>query len=259
MRPNTLKEKLGAGGAALGSVVSITDPFVAEVMANAGFDFIIVDTEHCPFSIHQLQTTLIALRSSGQPVLVRAPWNDPVAVKQILDLGADGVIFPWISSREECAQAVAAAKYPPDGIRGWGPRRAIRLHGGPAEYARGANDYVMVLAQIERADAVERLDEILTTPGLDAIMVGPADLAASMGYLQDLENPAVEAMIDRILERCKANGVPFGMFTGTAEKARKWTLKGGQIATVGGDLVFIDAGIARAKQDIAAILAERGG
>ena len=254
MRVNRMKERLRAGEALIGSTVSLADPFVAEVMGAAGFDFLLIDLEHCPLTVHQLQTILIGVRPTESTLIVRAPWNDPVAVKQILDVGAEGVIFPWVSSRAECEAAVAATKYPPRGIRGFGPRRAFRLAGGLAEYARAADDQTMVLAQIERAEALHRLDEILTTPGLDGIMIGPADLAISMGHLNDLENPAIEAAIRHVLDRCRAHGVPFGMFTGTVEKARKWIGAGGQIATIGGDVPFIDAGIAATKREIAAIL-----
>ena len=254
MRANPVKSRIAAGEPAIGSVVSLPEPFVAEMMGAAGFDFIIVDLEHAPLSIHQLQTALIAMRPTESTLIVRAPWNDPVAVKQILDVGAEGVIFPWVNNRAECEQAVAAARYPPEGIRGWGPRRAIRIHGGAADYARTANENVLVLCQIEQGEAVERLDEILTTPGLDGIMIGPADLAWSLGYGHDMENPAVEAAIQRVLDKCREHGVPFGMFTQTAERARKWIGRGGLIATVGGDTAFIDAGIAQAKRDIADIL-----
>jgi 2-keto-3-deoxy-L-rhamnonate aldolase RhmA len=254
MRENRVKRKLRDGKAVIGSVLSTPEPFIAEIMGAANFDFLLVDTEHSPLSIYDLQTLLIAARPTESTLIVRAPWNDPVAVKQILDVGADGVIFPWINSRAECEAAVSAAKYPPEGLRGAGPRRAGRLAGGVATYFQRANAEVLVLAQIEQAVAVERLDEILTTPGLDGIMVGPADLAASMGHLHELEHPEVEATIQRILDGCLRHNVPFGMFTATAAKAGLWIGRGGKIATLGGDTWFIDAGIAAAKADIASIL-----
>src|SRR5262249_12074348 len=122
MWQNRLKQQLREGKAAIGSVVSTPEPFLAEIMGAAECDLLIVDTEHCPLSINQLQAVLIALRPTESTILVRAPWNDPVAVKQILDVGAEGIIFPWISSRAECEAAISATKYPPHGIRGWGPR-----------------------------------------------------------------------------------------------------------------------------------------
>ena len=256
MRENRMKAALQAGKAVIGSTLSLPDPFVAEIMGQAGFDFLLIDTEHVPLSVHQLQTVLIGAYPSESTMIVRAPWNDPVAVKQVLDVGVEGVVFPWINSRAECEAAVAATRFPPHGIRGFGPRRASRLHPGELDYTRAADDNLLVLAQIERIEAVERLDEILTTPGLDGIMVGPADLAISMGHLHDMDNPEVEPVIRRILDRCRTHGVPFGMFTGTIEKARKWIGAGGQIATVGGDIAFIDQGIARTKREIAEVLSQ---
>jgi 2-keto-3-deoxy-L-rhamnonate aldolase RhmA len=258
MSTPSLKQKLRAGQAVIGTTLSLPEPFVCEVMGAANFEFLLIDMEHNPITINQLQSIMIAARPTSSTFLVRARWNDPVMVKQILDIGAEGVIFPWVNNREQCEEAVAAAHYPPAGIRGFGPRRAARLHGAPGGYACWAEENVLALVQIERAEAVEALDEILTTPGLDGIMVGPADLAISMGYLHDLENPAVEAAIQRILDSCRKHGVPFGMFTGTTAKARKWISRGGQIATIGGEVAFIDAGIAQTKREIAEILVERG-
>jgi 2-keto-3-deoxy-L-rhamnonate aldolase RhmA len=254
MRENEMKRILGEGRAVIGSIITVPDPMLAEVMGEAGFDFLVIDTEHSPITINQLQTLLIALRSSRSTLLVRAPWNDPVAVKQILDVGAEGVIIPWVSTRAESEQAVASTRYPPDGIRGFGPRRAARVAGGAKEYVRKANENILTLVQIERGEAAVRLDEILTTPGLDGIMVGPADLAASLGYINDLENEGVEALIRQVLEGCQKRAVPFGMFTGTPEKARQWIGLGGRIATIGSDMAFVDAGIAQAKRDAALIL-----
>jgi len=255
MPQNRMKEKLRGGQAVIGSAVTLAEAFVSEMMGAAGFDFLLIDMEHVPLTVRDVQSILIAAGRTESTLVVRAPWNDPVAVKQILDVGAEGVIFPWINTRAECEAAVAAAKYPPAGIRGYGPRRAARRDGAEA-YRRSANDQVLVLAQIERIEAVGRLDEILPTPGLDGIMIGPADLALSMGHLNDMENPEVETAIRRTLEACLRHDVPFGIFSGTAEKARKWIGLGGQIATVGGDTSFIDAGIAQAKREIARILEE---
>jgi 2-keto-3-deoxy-L-rhamnonate aldolase RhmA len=182
-----------------------------------------------------------------------------VMIKQILDVGAEGVIVPWVNTPEEAKRAVSAARYPPTGIRGYGPRRASRLSASPAEYVRRANDEILVIGQIETRTAMENLDGILSTPGLDAIMIGPADLAASLGHVQDLMNPAVDEAIGRVLAKCKEHRVPFGMFTGTLERTRQWVSQGGLIATVGGDVPFLLAAAAQAKQDIDALKAEIAG
>jgi 2-keto-3-deoxy-L-rhamnonate aldolase RhmA len=254
MRGTSVKAKLRKGQALIGSLISVAEPFVAEIMGAANFDFLIVDTEHCPLSIHQLQTVLIALSASGSTVIVRARSSDAVDIKQILDVGADGILVPNVADPAQSEAVVAAAKYPPEGIRGFGPRRAARLAGGTSTYSRTANDEIIVMVMIEQREAIENLDDILTTPGLDAIMVGPSDLAASMGYLNDMENPAVSDAIQQVLKACKVNAVPFGIFSGTPERAAHWISCGGQLATIGGDVPFIDAGILQAKQDIARIL-----
>jgi 2-keto-3-deoxy-L-rhamnonate aldolase RhmA len=254
MRTNRVKQRLKAGEAVIGCVMGLPEPFVVEQMAMAGFDFLLTDMEHTPLSVYLLQSMFISARGTTSHHIIRSPWNDPVAIKQILDVGAEGIIVPWVNNRQECEAAVAACKYPPEGIRGIGPRRAGRLDGTLTDYIRQTNDEVLVLVQIEQLSAVERLDDILTTPGLDGIMVGPADLAASMGYRDDLGNPEVERAIGRILDGCLKHNVPFGMFTQTAERARKWIERGGKIATVGADFMFIDAGIAQAKKDISSIL-----
>jgi 2-keto-3-deoxy-L-rhamnonate aldolase RhmA len=256
MRENRVKQLLKAGKPAIGSIVSLPDLFVAEVMAGVGFDFLLIDTEHAPVTISELQTLLIALRGTESTIIVRAAWNDVVMVKQILDVGAEGVIIPWVNTPEEARRAVAAARYPPVGVRGLGPRRAGRLSSSPAEYVRKANDEILLIGQIETTTAVENLDGILSTPGLDAIMVGPGDLAASMGHIHELNTPAVDAMIGRILQKCKEHHVPFGMFTGSLERARQWVSQGGLIATVGGDLTFVVNGAAEAKRQIDALKQE---
>ncbi len=256
MSDNRMKCLLKEGKAVVGSAISLPDQFVAEVMASVGFDFLVIDTEHCPITISELQNILIALRPTESTIIVRAAWNDVVMIKQILDVGAEGIVAPWVNSAEEAKQAVAAAKYPPEGIRGCGPRRAARLSASSAEYFAKANDNILVLGQIETVQAVENLDGILQVDGLDGIMVGPADLACSMGYIHDMGNPAVDEMIGRILGKCKEHGVPFGMFTGTMERARKWIKRGGQIATVGSDVGFIVEGATRTKKEIDELLSE---
>jgi 2-keto-3-deoxy-L-rhamnonate aldolase RhmA len=253
MRDNFVKKELRAGRLVIGASISIPDLFVVEIFGQAGFDFIVVDMEHSPISISALQNMLVALRSTESTVIVRAPGNDAIVVKQILDIGAEGVIVPDVSSREQCERAVGSARYAPEGSRGFGPRRAARLGGNRQEYLQRANDEILALIMVESQDALGSLDEILTTPGLDGVIIGPADLAVSMGYLLDQKNEAVEAAIDQIIAACQKHGVPFGTYTVTPENTAKWLAKGAQIGTMGTDVAIIDAGIVKAKSDIAAI------
>jgi 2-keto-3-deoxy-L-rhamnonate aldolase RhmA len=244
VRQNRTKRLLRANEAALGLSLTIAEPFVAEVVGAADFDFLMIDTEHAPFAIDTLQNVLIALRTSASTALVRVAANDSTLIEQVLDLGAEGVIVPGVDDRASCDRAVAAAHYPVAGQRGFGPRRAARLEGGRAEYLRRADDEIAVIAMIEHVDALDRLDDILTTPGLDAIMAGPADLAVSMGHLHELSHPEVGAALDRILAACQRNDVPFGIFAAAEASARTWVKQGARFVTIGSDLQFLDQGLA---------------
>lgn len=247
MRENRTKRIMSAGGLALGVSLTVADPFVAEVVGAAGFDFVLIDTEHAPIAIDQLQMMLIALRSSESTVLVRPVANDPAQIKRILDLGAEGLVVPEVEDAAACAAAVAAARYPPLGRRGFGPRRAARLDGGRAAYLARADEEIALLVMIESAAAVAGIDAILKTPGLDGIMVGPADLAVSLGHLRELGHPEVRASVTAVRDACERQSVPFGIFAGTEQAAREWSAAGARFMTIGADTQFLDQGIARSR------------
>ena len=247
MRDNRTKGIMRSGGLALGVSITIADPFVAEVIGSAGFDFVLIDTEHSPISIDQLQILLIALRTSASTVFVRPAANDATLIKQILDLGAEGVVVPEVDDAASCAAAVAATRYPPLGKRGFGPRRAARLEGGRPAYIARANDEVAVLVMVESADAVANIDSLLQTPGLDGIMVGSADLAVTMGHLGDFNHPDVGARITDVRAACQRNSVPFGIFAATEQAARRWAGEGARFMTIGADTQFLDQGIATSR------------
>ncbi len=257
MRENRMKRLLKQGKPVVGCVLSIPEPYVAESLGRYGFDFILIDMQHNPLTAAQLQEMLIALHPSESTVIVRAAWNDQTYINMVLDVGAEGVILPWVNTPEQARAAVSAAKYPPEGRRSWGPRRAGAIYGGDfEEYAAKANDNVLVLPQIEHVEAVKNLDAILTTKGVDGIMIGPADLAFSMGYVTGRSNQQVDDMIQKVLDGCLRHGVPWGMFTGGMDQARKWLLRGGLIATGGSDTGFIAAGAAQMLKEAKALQAE---
>lgn len=249
MRDNRVKRLMAAGKPALGVSATITDPWATEVLGAADFDFVLIDAEHGPIALDQLQMMMIALGRSESTVLVRPVANDAAVIKQILDAGAEGIIVPEITDAESCRAAVRAAKYPPEGIRGFGPRRASRLHGAPrADYIARANDEIAVIVMIESAEAVQNIDEILATPGLDGIMVGSADLAVSMGYLHDQGNAAVGEAVEQVRSACEKAGFPFGIYAVAEAAARKWVGAGALLVTIGSDAQFIDAGVARIRK-----------
>jgi 2-keto-3-deoxy-L-rhamnonate aldolase RhmA len=237
----TVIDRLNEGAPALGVSVTIADPFLAEVLAAQPFDFVMIDTEHAPMSNHQLQTQLIALRTSSASVLVRVA--NTAAIGAALDLGAHGVVVPHIESPEDCVRAVRAALYPPQGDRGVGPRRAARLT-DRSGYLRTANDNTLVIAMIESGPGVDRLDEIVGVAGLDAVFIGVEDLSASLGHLDDSQHPDVAAAIDRIIVSCNAARLPFGIYARSAAVAVELVCRGARMISVGSDLIFFERGMA---------------
>lgn len=242
---NEVLLRLRQGLPVVGTSLTIPHEFVAELVGQAGFDFILIDMQHTPIGVETFQRLMIALHPTNSTVIARTWWNDPAAIGQVLDLGADGVVVPMVNTAEDAQRAVSAALYPPDGNRSWGPRRAARLRGGPEQYARQANENTLILPQVETEEAVRNLDRILAVPGITGIMIGPSDLANSLGYSHDRNHPTVRGVMDGVLERCQQRGMPFGQFAQNIESARDWIDRGALIAVCGGDVSFIIEGIAR--------------
>jgi 2-keto-3-deoxy-L-rhamnonate aldolase RhmA len=247
VRDNHTKGLLASGAPAFGVSLTIGDPFVAEMVGSAGLDFVMIDAQHAPLPVDSLQAMLIAMRTSPSTLLVRTAGNDATVIGQILDIGAEGVIVPDVTDRNSCLAAVSAARYAPAGSRGFGPRRAARLDGGRAAYLQRANDEISVFVMIEHIDAVRRIGEILTTPGLDGIVVGPADLAVSLGCLNQLGHPDVAAAIDEIHMACQGHSFPFGIFAAGERAARCWVERGAAVVIIGADLQFLDQGLTRSS------------
>lgn len=234
---------LQQGRPVVGFAHVVQDQAITETFRDADLDFLLIDMQHVVVNLETLQRTLISLQPAELSVLVRV-WNDAALIGQILDAGADGVIVPMVNTEADARRAVAAAKYPPVGSRSWGPRRAARLHGGPEAYAREADENVVVVTQVETAEAVGNLDAILSVPGLTGVMIGPADFAISLGYGHDRDNPAVLETIQGVLDRCKERGVPSGFFAPTIETALHWIERGALIVNCSSDTSFIAQGLA---------------
>jgi 2-keto-3-deoxy-L-rhamnonate aldolase RhmA len=245
----TLRQLLESGGAAFGVTLTIPDPFVAEVFAAQSFDFLLVDTEHSAIAAGQLQNQLIGLRCASGAALVRVGHNAPSAIMQALDLGAEGVVVPHVETAAEGAVAVGSAYYPPLGTRGVGPRRAGRLL-PPGSYLATANERTMLIAMLETERGVANAAEIVRVDGLGGVIVGAADLAASLGHLGDPGHRDVVAAIDEIFAACAAADVPFGMFAADAEQVAELLGRGARIITVGSDLLFMERGSAAVHQQL---------
>jgi 2-keto-3-deoxy-L-rhamnonate aldolase RhmA len=233
---NWFRDKLGAREVCVGTGICFTDPTVTEALC-AVFDFIWIDMEHNALSLESVQGHIIATKGTRTTPLVRVPWNDPALIKPVLDIGAAGVIVPMIRTAQDVGLAVSACLYPPEGIRGFGPRRASeygRL--GDSEYCRLANDSILKIVQIENIDAVHNLDEILRVPGLSGIVVGPADLSASMGYRGQRDHPDVRRTIEDVIRRAVDTGVYVGIASGEdPERMLEWIEHGVQWVCMGND------------------------
>lgn len=212
---NKLKAKLQAGNTCLGTHISLNDPAITELTGNIGFDYLWIDTEHTAIGLDCLQQHLIAARASGVSAVVRVPCVDQVRVKPILEMGPDGIIFPQVNSYELAKTAIEACMYPPKGNRGFGPRRAIQFGRVELdEYYRTVDADLMRMLQVENIGAVEELERIVTVEGIDAFIIGPCDLAASMGHFNDLRHPEVIETLKYVIRTSHAAGIPIGVSYG---------------------------------------------
>lgn len=234
------RDKLRQGGICLGLGITFTDATVTEAVCSVA-DFVWIDAEHNALSLETVQAHIMATKGSDTTPLVRVPWNDPVLIKPVLDIGAAGVIVPLIRTADDVRQAVAACLYPPDGIRGFGPRRPsnyARL-GGP-EFCQAANEAIITIVQIEHIDAVNNLDEILAVPGLTSVVLGPNDLAGSMGHMGQPDHPEVLSAIETVIATTRQTEVFVGLATGgEPEELIEWINKGIQWMPVGTDFSFL--------------------
>jgi 4-hydroxy-2-oxoheptanedioate aldolase len=254
MRKNLVKEKLRRGEPSVGSWLAIGDPLAAETMAHTGFDWLTVDMEHNAIGWDSLLAMLIAISTTDVVPFVRTPWNDPMLIKRILDAGAYGVVVPNVKSREEAERAVAACRYPPVGIRGLGGGRA-RLYGGD-DYFQHANEEISVHIMIEDVDAVGRAEEIMSVSGIDAVFIGPNDLACSMGVPLGLDNkhPDHVKAVTHILETGKKLGIPVGIHCASAEEVVRRIKDGWQWLALVGDSRFMAGAAQQALAEVKSAL-----
>ena len=247
-----LHPRIAPGRFALGTWITMLDPVVPENLADAGFDLLVVDGEHGPVATSDLTRILIATRASRVPVLYRVGANEPVRIMHALDAGASGVVVPQIRTTADVERAVAWCRYPPAGLRGIAPRRASGYGRGTGAYMAAANDLVTCCIQIETREALESLDAILSVPGIDTILVGPNDLAASLGHTGDIGHEEVEAAFATIIERANAHAVPAGAWAASPAQARVRRDQGYAWATVGSDYAFMGAAADAAVREVRA-------
>ena len=208
----TLKTKLKNNELTLGSWITIGHPSVIEVLSNAGFDWLTIDMEHTSIDYTMAQTLISTIQSHGMSALVRVSKNDEVYIKRVLDAGADGVIVPMINNADDARRAVEFVKYPPEGKRGVGLYRAQKfgLNSGFDDYKKWLSDYAVIIAQIEHIDAVNNIEEIISTPGIDGVIIGPYDLSGSLGIPGEFNDPNVVAALSKFEKACKEKSFTMG-------------------------------------------------
>lgn len=236
-----IEEKLRRGETIYGTHSAMGGAVTTEIYGTAGFDALWIDTEHGCIDKKDLLAAIMGAAGSDMVTFVRVPWNDMVQVKPILEMGCDGIIFPMITTAEEARYAVASCTYPPEGVRGFGPCRAIRYGKIDAqEYIHKYSRRIWKIVQIEHVKAVENLDEILKVEGIDLFIIGPCDLSGSMGLLAQTKHPDVKAMMDRIADKLKAAGKPFGVSMGYDEESvRDWVNRGARFLFADNDVSYI--------------------
>lgn len=208
---NPLKRRLLGGQKAFGSWLHLAHGAATEAMASAGYDFLFIDNEHGPGSLTETLLQLQVLAGANVAPVVRVPWNDPVYIKRLLDSGATSIMIPMIETAEQARAAVAACRYPPRGIRGFGPWREFGRGTDMAEYIRDAHENLLIIGQIESAKAVENIDAIAAVDGLDLLYIGPNDLSGSVGHFREFEHPAVARAIERAFAGISRAGKPAGI------------------------------------------------
>jgi 4-hydroxy-2-oxoheptanedioate aldolase len=252
VRPNRLREIWKAGGNVVNGWCGIPSGIATEAMVQGGWDSLTIDLQHGLVHFDTAVPMLQAISTSGIVPLARVPWNEPGIIMKMLDAGAYGVICPMINDRAECERFVGAARYAPAGYRSFGPTRA-NWYAGSSDYWKVANETVLTFAMIETAPALENLDAIMSTPGLDGIYVGPSDLGLAIGEgpVGDPTSEKTLATMRRICETAKKHGIIPGTHTSSPEGARRMFEMGFRFATILADTALLasaaKAAVAAAK------------
>lgn len=215
-----LRERIRSKEITLGSWITIGHPNVAEILANAGFDWLVIDVEHNPIDPAMVQTLITTIQSKGVKAIVRVSKNEEVVIKQVLDAGADGIIVPMVCSKEDAIQAVNYAKYPPIGKRGVGLARAQQYGRQFEAYKEWVAKGLIVIAQIEHIDGINNLEDIISVEGIDGTIIGPYDLSGSMGMPGEFDKPVVKEALKKYIEICKARNFPMGFHVVNADPAK---------------------------------------
>lgn len=237
---NILKEKISKGEPVIGTFCGLAHPLASEILCRLGFDWLVIDGEHAPAGWESMMHVMQAMNGSTCTPFVRPQWNDPVTIKRALDVGAHGLLVPWVNTKEEAELVVSACTYPPKGIRGCGPFRPIQFD---PEYLKTADEEIYIIVQIETPQAIKNLDDILSVERIDACYVGPMDMAMNLGIGgPNWDDPKYIECFETVVKIAKKHGKPAGMFVGATSRL-SWAMeKGFTLNTVGSDDHFMVEG-----------------
>jgi 4-hydroxy-2-oxoheptanedioate aldolase len=253
MRANRVKQAWRDKKPVACAWMSTPDTFIAETMAQAGLDAIVIDMQHgMAIGPDRAAVAMQAISTTDTMPMVRVPWNDPIYIQYALDAGAYGVIVPMVNNRAEAEKAAGACRYAPLGYRSNGANRA-RYYVGP-DYFAHANEEVICLVMVETVEAIANLDEIASTPGVDGLYIGPSDLAITMGLTPRLDVPEkshVEA-VQKVVDTAKKHGIQAGIHTTGPEEVRRRYEQGFTFCTLGSDVGFVTAGVRAAIEQLRA-------
>ena len=239
-RTNPFKAGLQAGRPQVGMWASLASPLATEVLAGAGLDFIVIDSEHAPNDAAEIVAQLQACAAGGTtPAAVRAWWNDRVAIKRILDCGAETVVVPYVQTPDEAREAVASVRYPPVGARGAAGATRANAFGREPGYWAEADERICLVVQVETAAAIEAASDIAAVDGVDVVFVGPGDLAADLGVIHDRQHDSVRRALERALAKITAAGKPAGVMAGSIREARDLLDMGFSMVSVATELVHL--------------------
>ncbi|MBT9504492.1 MAG: 2-dehydro-3-deoxyglucarate aldolase [Burkholderiaceae bacterium] len=234
--PNSLRQRLVAGEKLIGCWCSLGNAITTEVLGVAGFDWVLLDGEHSPNDVISFIPQLMALKDSPSAPVVRPASNNAVEIKRLLDAGFYNFLVPFVESADDARRAVAATRYPPQGIRGVSVSQRGNRYGSVPGYFEGVNDQICVAVQIESRAGLAAAADIAAVDGVDCIFIGPSDLAAGMGHLGNANHPDVQAAIASVFGTVRAAGKPVGILAGVEADARRYLTMGATFVAVGSDL-----------------------
>lgn len=234
--PNRFRQSLLAGERLIGCWLSLGSPISTEVLGVAGFDWLLLDAEHAPNDVLTLIPQLMALKDSVSAPVVRPPWNDAVLIKRLLDAGCHNFLIPMVETAEQARAAVAATRYPPQGVRGVSVSQRSNRYGTEPDYFKVVNDNIAVVVQIESRAGVAAAAEIAAIDGIDGLFIGPSDLAAGYGHIGNAAHAEVQQAMAQVHAAAKAAGKATGILAPVEADARRYLAMGISLVAVGSDL-----------------------